>query len=57
VSLAVGLRLRRNRYLERLAAWVQYPNVALLPLAAAFRDDRAVPRWALDTFAALTGPV
>jgi hypothetical protein len=57
VSLAVGFRLRHIRYLERLAAWVRYPNVALLPLAAAFRDDRAVPRWALDAFAALIGPV
>ena len=54
VSLSVTFRLRRNRFLERLAAWVPSPGVALLPLAACFRDDEAVTPWAGEAFAALT---
>lgn len=54
VSLSVTFRLRRNRFLERLAAWAPSPGVALLPLAASFRDDEAVAPWAREAFAALT---
>ena len=53
VALSVSFRLRRNPYLERLAASVPRPSVELQALATCFRDDRAVTPAARDAFDAL----